>query len=148
MRTLTFVELSPQATHITMGKCHSLHGQWTFPDQMILCGGELLENMKDGQKAPESQSKKRGFPVCCVDQETAGRRNLLWMVGVCFDFKETPICVCLAPWSGLGQWEHNAVHFDSEYVFVKVCALFQKREDEREHLESFSDSTRWKSVWV
>lgn len=122
-----------------------------LPDQMILCGGELLENMEGWTRAPESQSKKRGFSFRSCQwtrrQQVEGT-FCGWLVCVLILKKRLFVCA-----------QHHEVALDSEntmlstsglvvHVFVKVCALFQKREDEREHLESFSDSTRWKSVWV
>lgn len=71
----------------------------SLPDQMILCGGELLENMEGWTRAPESQSKKGGFPFksCQWTRRQQVKEPLVGGWCECFDFKETPICVCLAP---------------------------------------------------
>ena len=151
MRTLTFRRTKSQATCTTMGKCHLLHGQWALLIRWFSVEGSYWRIWKDGQELQSLNPRREVSPSSPASGPGDSRwRNRWWVIGVSVLILKKRLFVCA---------QHHEVALDSENtmlstsglvvnVFVKACALFQKREDEWEHLESFSDSTRWKSVWV
>ena len=130
MRTLTFRRTKSQATYTTMGKCHLLHGQWAFLIRWFSVEGSYWRIWKDGQELQSLNPRREVSPFksCQWTRRQQVKEPLVGGWCECFDFKETPICVCLAPWSGLGQREHNAVHFwtCSECICESMCPFSEE----------------------